>query len=208
MKGDGAEGHRFDELTIALGGHRRTVLRSLLGGLGVALVGRAAVEAGPPTCQDPGEVCKRSADCCATKCKKRKDKQSGRCNGCGGGAPYCEGTCCQPGDNCVGGDCCTPTTCAALGQVCGTFPDGCGGTLQCTCADGHECVDGGCFEITGIGQTNCNAGCTTGFGNVDGSGNFLCGAQQGGTSCTDNSGCPDGQACTTCCGAGFCIAPC
>ncbi len=39
---------------------------------------------------------------------------------------------------------CTPTTCAKLGYTCGTWGDGCGGTLNCgTCAPGTVCGGGG-----------------------------------------------------------------
>ena len=40
---------------------------------------------------------------------------------------------------------CTPTTCAILGKNCGTFSDGCGGTLTCgTCSSGYTCNSGVC----------------------------------------------------------------
>jgi hypothetical protein len=53
----------------------------------------------------------------------------------GGGEPY--------------GRCgCTPDTCGD--RVCGSFPDGCGGTLECgTCGGGRECNDRGeCCTLT------------------------------------------------------------
>jgi hypothetical protein len=122
----------------------------------------------------------------------------------------------------VGGQAVSAQDCKGVGKACKKNSQCCsencvggggsGSTSQsegvCVgCPSGHDEVNGGCFEITDSGQ-NCNAGCTAGYGNVDGSGNFLCGERQSGTNCTDNAGCPDGQACTTCCGAGFCIAPC
>lgn len=43
------------------------------------------------------------------------------------------------------GESCTPTTCAALGYACGSWPDSCDGTLQCgTCGDGYACSAGTC----------------------------------------------------------------
>ncbi|WP_438010952.1 hypothetical protein WME89_21170 [Sorangium sp. So ce321] len=58
------------------------------------------------------------------------------------GAP-CDATlpCCS-GATCTLGLCittCIPTTCEAQGAVCGTIPDGCGDTLDCSSA----CADGG-----------------------------------------------------------------
>ncbi|HTN84185.1 MAG TPA: hypothetical protein VL242_10880 [Sorangium sp.] len=69
------------------------------------------------------------------------------------GDPTCQGGGCLPllapcdstlpccsGKTCVLGLCvatCIPTTCAAQGEICGTIPDGCGDTLNCSaCADG------------------------------------------------------------------------
>jgi hypothetical protein len=75
------------------------------------------------------------------------------------------------------------------------------------CDVGFEAVNGGCFQITGFSGPPCSAACDNGFGNVDGSGNFLCGAVTG-TPCGSNADCPSGQACTHCCGAGFCIETC
>ena len=43
---------------------------------------------------------------------------------------------------------CVPDTCADLGNTCGTWDDGCGGTLECgTCAPGEECFSGECLMI-------------------------------------------------------------
>src|SRR5262249_4005759 len=40
---------------------------------------------------------------------------------------------------------CTPTTCGALGYTCGSWPDGCGGTITCgTCPAGKYCSAGAC----------------------------------------------------------------
>jgi len=54
-------------------------------------------------------------------------------------------------DGCSEGVCigiCTPTTCLALGKECGTWDDGCGGTLNCgTCETGYTCENGACVLI-------------------------------------------------------------
>jgi hypothetical protein len=46
---------------------------------------------------------------------------------------------------------CTPTTCCALGANCGSFSDGCGGTLDCgTCVPPLSCGGGGVPNQCGI----------------------------------------------------------
>lgn len=46
---------------------------------------------------------------------------------------------------CYNGACCTPKTCSDLGKSCGTWDDGCGGTLNCgTCSSGQVCISGSC----------------------------------------------------------------
>ncbi len=44
---------------------------------------------------------------------------------------------------------CVPDTCAGLGYNCGSWSDGCGGTLNCgTCASGYTCTAGTCVAVT------------------------------------------------------------
>ncbi len=43
---------------------------------------------------------------------------------------------------CYQGSCCEPETCSSLGHSCGTWDDGCGGTINCgTCGEGEECSE-------------------------------------------------------------------
>lgn len=44
---------------------------------------------------------------------------------------------------------CVPTTCQALGSICGSAPDGCGGTLQCGTCENVEavCCSGQCAVL-------------------------------------------------------------
>jgi hypothetical protein len=50
---------------------------------------------------------------------------------------------------------CVPTTCEALGLVCGSAPDGCGGALQCgECGKGLSCCAGVCTD-TNSDDANC-----------------------------------------------------
>ncbi|MBK7858688.1 MAG: hypothetical protein IPJ65_08710 [Archangiaceae bacterium] len=86
-----------------------------------------------PTCQraacsDLGYTCGNPVqDGCGTT------RNCGGCNGgqtCGGGG--------TPG-TCGTGGTCVPKTCAQLGYECGTFGNGCGGTITCTRAGGASC---------------------------------------------------------------------
>ena len=103
------DGQRFDRIAIALGTRRRAVLGALLAGAAGAVLGRADAAAGPPACQAPGQVCKKRADCCATRCRKKQGKQQGRCKACGAGRSYCNGACCAADEDCVGGTCACTT---------------------------------------------------------------------------------------------------
>jgi hypothetical protein len=54
---------------------------------------------------------------------------------------------------------CTPTNCSTLGYVCGTWSDGCSGTLSCgiygngSCQTGYNCIGGSCvLNITTYSQ--------------------------------------------------------
>ncbi len=57
---------------------------------------------------------------------------------------------------------CTPATCSSLGKQCGTWPDGCGGALQCgSCPRGLDCnCNGTCDSPTQPTFIDCGgAGC-------------------------------------------------
>lgn len=78
-------------------------------------------------------------------------------------------------------DGCQPATCAELGHACGSFDDGCGGTLDCgTCGAGEMCDQGQCV---------CAPADCASLGHECGSFDDGC----GGT--LDCGGCPAGHAC-------------
>ncbi len=53
---------------------------------------------------------------------------------------------------------CRPLTCKKLGYECGTWPDGCGGTIECgTCPEGTSCVEGACEAAAEWETPECTA---------------------------------------------------
>ena len=145
------------------------------------------------------------------------------------------GTCTKAGDVCnqngVCGPPCTPNTCSSQailamngGSVpeCGTFPDGCGGTLGCgPCAAGSVCTGNStCCKVTGIcglnqcglvangcgGQLDCSSNCAAGS-TCDAVTGTCCTPKtctQVAPSCGANldNGCHGTMSCPTCAGAG------
>jgi hypothetical protein len=81
---------------------------------------------------------------------------------------------------------CTPTTCAAVGAVCGGIPDGCGGSLYCGVCPEMLCGGGGanqCGSYSCTPKTCADVGAT-------------CGIVSDGCSQVIHCGiCPAGQAC-------------
>ena len=82
---------------------------------------------------------------------------------------------------------CVPKTCAGLGNyVCGSYSDGCGGTLNCgSCAAGQNCTNGVC--VAACVPKTCS-GLGYGCGSVsDGCGNTLnCGVCSANETCANN----------------------
>ena len=136
-------------------------------------------------CPEPFDVCVDGA-CCTPLCVDAACGDPDQCGGtCFGPCPdpdalcnedgvcqcvgeVCDGDCCPPLSECVGGVCaaCEPDGCDDLAASCGNPDDGCGGTLDCgacgddgTCGDDFQCdcdhlecggvccaVDAVCFE--------------------------------------------------------------
>jgi xanthomonalisin len=84
-------------------------------------------------CCTTGEACASTSDVCS----------DGRCVGCGASGELCcpsGSACAATTDVCYRGYCCLPGTCNP-GQMCGTWSDDCGGTLDCGgCPEGDRCV--------------------------------------------------------------------
>ena len=65
------------------------------------------------------------------------------------------------------------------------------------CDEGYEAVNGGFFQIVAdLNESLCTNQCSV-FGSVVGSGNYLCGTRVIGTTCSANSDCASGTACST-----------
>lgn len=149
-------------------------------------------------CGSGGQVCQQDGSCaCEPACT---GKTCGP-DGCGGSCGACDA-----GQACTTeGVCCTPTTCARIDQemcqtpddcgdygICGTFPDGCGGEIDCGGCS-HPCI--GCQNnicvFTPGGQpcgpdTCCFNQCCASPGQG------ICGIQ---ARCADGDCCPLGFTC-------------
>ncbi len=121
--------------------------------------------------------------CCDNKCVD-VSSDSAHCGSCT--------IACDPGIACVNARCesksCTPTTCEALGFVCGSADDGCGGSLNCgSCSGNQDCRNGQCVD-PGCTPATCEA-----LGFVCGSADDGCGGSLNCGSCSGNQSCQDGQ---------------
>lgn len=106
-----------------------------------------------------GQICKNGECVCQPQCQ---DKECGD-DGCGNSCGKCpSGKVCQNG-KCVAT--CTPKTCLQLGKECGSWSDGCGGTINCgQCSSGYFCNNGKCLcqpNCTGkeCGSDGCGGSC-------------------------------------------------
>jgi len=98
---------------------------------------------------------------------------------------------------------CQPKTCSQLGKECGSWSDGCGGTIDCgTCPSGQTCSNGICVAAPGPG---CSDECSSGAREcVDSTSYKECGNYDD-DSCTEWSSaiaCAAGETCS----AGICTA--
>ncbi len=96
--------------------------------------------------EEPCSDCAAGEDCCAGTCANLQTDPN-NCGSCGAA--------CTAGQVCDAGACCTPATCPA-GQ-CGSFVDGCGGTLDCGCATGQVCREGTCCTLATCQPGQCGS---------------------------------------------------
>ena len=133
-------GERFDEIAVALGGHRRTVLGALLAGAGAALVGRDPAGAGPSTCKPPGQACRKPPTAARPGARRSKASPPAAARRAGRAAVL-RGRLLRGGEGCFG--------------------DACGAclALQANCTDAAQCCqdDGAlaCGPIGNLGQGQC-----------------------------------------------------
>jgi len=146
-------------------------------------------------------------------CKTNNVYHSRTCNnrGCSSNAcydtPYTDEQLvqtCASGQTCSNGNCvttCTPKTCSTLGYSCGSWSDGCSGTLNCgTCPTGKTCSNGQCVST-------CTNQCTSGAKQCSGTTGYQTCGDYNGDGCTEWSSltnCPTGQFCS----GGVCSSSC
>lgn len=146
-----------------------------------------------------------SGSCAPTTCESLAVGCGEMSDGCGG-ALSCGG--CASGKTCTSGVCvnvspppapppsCEPATCMSLGAECGTWGDGCGGTLSCGgCANGQACSSGLCVDVTPPPPPSCEPATCMSLGAECGNWGDGC---NGTLSC---GGCASGQVCS----GGSCI---
>jgi len=87
---------------------------------------------------------------------------------------------------CSNGQCnCAPNTCAGLSLAsdsCGSFPNGCGGTVSCGCGANSECVNGSC-ECSP--NTSCSVQAQCGIESDGCGGTVKCGSCEEGFECDE-----------------------
>lgn len=79
---------------------------------------------------------------------------------------------------------CTPSSCSSLGKNCGSWSDGCGGTLNCgSCSGGQLCSSSGNCYTPCYPKTSCSSGKNCGTEPDGCGGNVNCGSCSGGQVC-------------------------
>ncbi|MGC9309589.1 MAG: hypothetical protein ACP5D2_02740 [Candidatus Nanoarchaeia archaeon] len=105
---------------------------------------------------------------------------------------------CLSGYTCENGECisdCTPETCSSLGKECGSWSDGCGGTIDCgTCSAGYKCYNGQCVSDACEPETCSSLGKECGSWSDGCGGTIDCGTCPDGYNCIDG-GCIEEKEC-------------
>lgn len=99
------------------------------------------------TCAELGKQCDSWSDGCGGlvdcgSCGTNQYCSSGVCK-----CSYltCDTVCCASGQVCYENACCTKDTCEGLSKQCGSWPNGCGGTVSCgSCGLYETCNNGAC----------------------------------------------------------------
>jgi hypothetical protein len=107
------------------------------------------------------EVLCQVADCVGAECNYTPVNDNEQGPLCDEQSEFCCGgdECCTSPEICTGTGCCLPKTCAVdyPGQ-CGQRDDGCGGVLNCSCAEGQGCCEGTCVDGLQCCESNdCDA---------------------------------------------------
>ena len=91
---------------------------------------------------------------------------------------------------------CTQLTCSGLGKSCGSWSDGCGGSLSCgTCASGQTCSNGQCVCIASCSSKQCgDDGCGGSCGTC--ASGYICSSNQCVSSCTNECSPVNSKACS------------
>ena len=82
--------------------------------------------------------CGSGTECCPTCVAENEVCEVGSPRGCCGAAACTEGTC----------QTCIRETCETLGLGCGSWSDGCGGTVDCGCGAGQTCCGIECVNLS------------------------------------------------------------
>lgn len=90
-------------------------------------------------CKAPGSRCRKASDCCTERCKKRRDRRTGKCTSCGEGQFFCpERSACA-----TIGECCTDAECGGL-HCCGGSCTG--GACEPSAEGDPRLTDQGCVS--------------------------------------------------------------
>ncbi|MFT4039177.1 MAG: hypothetical protein QM692_13405 [Thermomicrobiales bacterium] len=141
------DAHQFDQLSRSLSRRTAAGRRTLLQGLGAAA---AASAAGLFASEAEARRTRRNAGGAGVSAEHWKHKKVKYCINGKTVKRFRRQQDTLLAQGATRGPCstCTPTTCAALGVICGPASDGCGGTLQCGGCDlDLSCCTGQCVNL-------------------------------------------------------------
>lgn len=130
------DSERFDDFirAFAMSPSRRTILRSLGGGVSAALIGTLGYRQAAAACKKDGKKCDKDKDCCSGTCKGKKGKRKCRSEPLAFGCTTDDACNQRPCPDDPDGDCAVTITGKPF-----CFRDG-----QCfDCSSNQDCVDAG-----------------------------------------------------------------